>query len=201
MGRYRQDIILHERNIFVFGGGKSDGDSFPLSKLPVFNLDTNKWKFIDTHPETKNRSFPEKRKFHSCIKIDKFCYVFGGLFCDVEDDVFRSVENCVWRLNLTNLHWEKFDIKLPVNTYFHAACSDNEGTVYIHGGIKDTSNGESFRQDRINHLYSINLKIPKLKELCWTFLTDNFFNESKLSKEDLSEAGVTIPANFMNRIN
>lgn len=38
-----------------------------------------------------------------------------------------------------------------------------EGTVYIHGGIKDTSNGESFRQDRINHLYSINLKIPKLK--------------------------------------
>ena len=33
MGRYRQDIILHERNIFVFGGGKSDGDSFPLSKV------------------------------------------------------------------------------------------------------------------------------------------------------------------------
>lgn len=57
--------------------------------------------------------------------MNEFVYVFGGMLCDLENNEFRSVENCVWRLNLKNFRWQKLDIKIPCLTYFHAACAND----------------------------------------------------------------------------
>ena len=32
-GRYRQEVVHYDNKIFVFGGGKSDGDSCPLDNV------------------------------------------------------------------------------------------------------------------------------------------------------------------------
>ena len=34
----------------------------------------------------------------------------------------KMVSNFVWRLDMNNFRWQKLDIKIPVITYFHAAC-------------------------------------------------------------------------------
>ena len=36
-GRFRQEVILFEKNVFVFGGGKKEGDSLPLNKVIISN--------------------------------------------------------------------------------------------------------------------------------------------------------------------
>ena len=69
-----------------------------------------------------SKEYPLKRKFHSCFLIDNFVYVFGGMYCDLEQNIYTSVENTVWRLDLDSLRWEDIKIKMPVLTYFHASC-------------------------------------------------------------------------------
>ncbi len=72
--RYRQEVVVHEDQIFTFGGSTSHGEAFDLEtvsffafklqshwalnsfflkiiQLPVFDLKTNKWKFIETLPD------------------------------------------------------------------------------------------------------------------------------------------------------
>jgi hypothetical protein len=68
------------------------------------------------------KEYPEKRKFHSCFLVDNYVYLFGGMYCNVELNIFTGVENTVWRLDLDNLKWEDLKIKMPILTYFHAAC-------------------------------------------------------------------------------
>jgi hypothetical protein len=69
--------------------------------------------------------FPLKRKFHSCILIDNYAYLFGGMHSDFERNLFCAVDNLVWRLDLDELRWQRLNIKMPVLTYFHAACATN----------------------------------------------------------------------------
>lgn len=33
LGRYRQEVVIHDRKIYVFGGGKNNGDVFSLAKV------------------------------------------------------------------------------------------------------------------------------------------------------------------------
>ena len=56
--------------------------------------------------------------------MNSYVYVIGGLHCDINEirSVVGLVENCVWRLHLDIMKWEKLDIKLPILTYFHASC-------------------------------------------------------------------------------
>ena len=68
------------------------------------------------------KGYPEKRKFHSCYLIDNYVYLFGGMYCDVELNIFSSVENTVWRLDMNDFRWEDINIKMPILTYFHASC-------------------------------------------------------------------------------
>jgi hypothetical protein len=77
----------------------------------------------------QNLEYPEHRKFHSCVRIDNYCYVFGGLY--FLEYSCKSVENCVWRINLVDLKWEKLDIKMPINSYFHATCSNDVFKFYL----------------------------------------------------------------------
>ena len=79
--------------------------------------------------------FPLKRKFHSCILIDHFAYVFGGMHCDTDNNLFCAVDNFVWRLDLNKLRWQRLDIKMPVLTYFHAACATNVSITSLYDYI------------------------------------------------------------------
>jgi N-acetylneuraminic acid mutarotase len=49
-------------------------------------------------------------------------YLFGGVFYDWEKNELVLVENCIWKLDLNDLRWQKLDIKMPLLTYFHAAA-------------------------------------------------------------------------------
>ena len=63
------------------------------------------------------KEYPEKRKFHSCFLVDNYVYLFGGMYCNVELNIFTGVENTVWRLDLDNLKWEDLKIKMPMITH------------------------------------------------------------------------------------
>jgi N-acetylneuraminic acid mutarotase len=138
--------------------------------------------------------YPERRKFHSCILVDDHIYVFGGMYSDLE--TFKPVENCLWRLNLNEIKWEKLNIKMPVLTYFHAACVNLNGQIFLHGGVKATDDYSS--QSRINHLYTIMVKVPKLSEICWTKLIANYPNLLNFNQKKLVDIG--LPTCFINRI-
>ncbi|RNA40279.1 kelch domain-containing 10 -like protein [Brachionus plicatilis] len=194
-GRYRQEVVYYENKLYTFGGGKIDGDAHCFENLPAFNIETDNWEFINTYADVKTNSFPEKRKFHSCIRISDYVYVFGGMHCDLENNVFRSVENCVWRLNMLNLRWQKLDLKIPCLTYFHAACANDNGQVFIHGGVKSVNETNT----RVNHLYSVSLMIPKLGDICWTKLIVNYPKLVYMNKKYLLSLG--IPNEFIRRIN
>lgn len=49
--------------------------------------------------------------------------MFGGLTGQV-NELPTTCENCIWRLNLVDLRWEKIETEIPVNSYFHAACEN-----------------------------------------------------------------------------
>lgn len=121
-GRYRQEVIHYDNKMYTFGGGKIDGDAHPFDNLPVFNIETNKWEFVSTLPDLNTNTYPEKRKFHSCLRVDHFAYMFGGMYCNLEDNwVFRSVDNCVWQLNMIDLRWRRLNMPMTCLTSFHAA--------------------------------------------------------------------------------
>jgi hypothetical protein len=52
---------------------------------------------------------------------------------------------------------------------------------------------------RINHLYSIYLKIPNLSDLAWNSLLTAYPNLIKTDKRKLLNSG--LPVNFINKIN
>jgi hypothetical protein len=89
--------------------------------LPAFNLESEKWEFKKTWADPGSNSYPQKRKFHSLFKVDKYAYLFGGLHTDLDLNIIGNLENCVWRLNFDNFIWQKLDIPMPCLTYFHAA--------------------------------------------------------------------------------
>jgi hypothetical protein len=116
------------------------------------------------------------------------------MYSDLE--TFKPVENCLWRFNLNEIKWEKLNIKMPVLTYFHAACVNTDGQIFLHGGVKA---GEDFSvQSRINHLYTIWVKVPKLTEICWNKLIGNYPNLLNSNQKVLVDIG--LPARFIDKI-
>ncbi len=69
------------------------------------------------------------------------------------------------------------------------------GEVFFHGGVKTISQDKTCR---INHLYKIVLKIPRLAELSWTKLLVTYPRLVHVDKQKLFEIGV--PNNYINRI-
>ncbi len=51
------------------------------------------------------------------------------MFCNPPLNIYTSVENCVWRLNMIDFVWQKLDIKMPCLTYFHAACQNRVAQI------------------------------------------------------------------------
>lgn len=105
------------------------------------------------------------------------------------------VNNCIWRINLNTLKWEKLRIKMPILTYFHASCMSQSGQVWLHGGVTHKQN----REDRVNDLFTIKLRIQRLSDICWEKLLDSYPKLIDIDHTTLKSIG--LPLNYIDRIN
>ncbi|XP_015909567.2 kelch domain-containing protein 10 [Parasteatoda tepidariorum] len=177
--RYRHEIAIEDNKLFVFGGGTA-AESFELSRLPVFNLDTNTWFQIATTGDC-----PEPRRCHSCVQIKSDVYICGGL------DAVHNY-SCLYKINLKTLVWEKLKISLPYPLYFHAAASSESNQLFIFGGVNGHEN------QRTNDMFSLFLNIPSLETIAWQAVLHYAPYLALTEKQKLFELG--IPISFLNEI-
>jgi hypothetical protein len=68
VGRYRHEIAVDDRFIYIFGGGTAD-TVFDLKTLPVYDLIERKWNQIQTYPDPGPADgYPKPRKCHSLVQ-------------------------------------------------------------------------------------------------------------------------------------
>ena len=134
-GRFRQGVVFYDDKLYVFGGGffLLGDKEFSLIEIPVFDLKLNIWRFVDTQADPRTKSFPEKRKCHSTLKIGSKVLIIGGQFTN-EMQTSKLVDNVIWELDLKTMTWKMFNKQTPVPTFFHAYCSNDLNQIYIHGG-------------------------------------------------------------------
>jgi len=193
IGRYRHEICIDERYIYILGGGTAD-QVFDLKTLPVYDLINRKWDKILTHPDPDD-GYPRPRKCHSLVQ-----HTTKG---DVDDAEETSVYiaggnnqagplNDVWRLSLTTRRWTRFKATgLRTTLYFHDACITSDGCMYIFGGITTNTS-------RTNNLYKMWVRVPKLSAIAWEALLHYYPFINRASKQFMLERGV--PLRFANRV-
>lgn len=130
IGRYRHEIAIDSRYIYIFGGGTAD-QVFDLKELPVYDLLERKWNRIDTHPNTDDE-YPKPRKCHSLVQHtlkdadggeETFVYIVGG-------NNQSGPLNDVWRFSLKTRRWFCFKKSgLRTTLYFHDACITSDGCM------------------------------------------------------------------------
>lgn len=139
-------------------------------QLPVFDLETRDWTFVETKPFRKGRSrlisYPTARKCHSLVVIDSDCYMCGGTD---SEKVFSDV----WHININELKWTRIVDKIPYPVYFHGSSISLQGKMSVFGGVENVE-GDS----RNNKLTYIWLKIPTLKTICLSSL--NYYVRNKV---------------------
>jgi hypothetical protein len=192
IGRYRHEIAIDDRYIYIFGGGTAE-TVFDLQTLPAYDLIERKWCKIETLPDPVS-GFPPKRKCHSLIQYkvediqrdnDTLVIISGGLNHE------GSIRD-IWQLSLTHLRWMRYkQTNLPTSLFFHDACITNEGAMYIFGGITTNT-------IRSNKLFKMWITIPKLSVMCWEAILYYYPKVYTKSREELLERGV--PIHFVDRI-
>lgn len=192
IGRYRHEIALDERYIYIFGGGTSEM-VFELNDLPAYDLKESSWCVIKTLPDPVE-GFPRRRKCHSVVQYTKsdiygnketFVFVAGGLN---HDGAIRDI----WQLSLKTLRWMQFkQTNLPTTLFFHDACITEDGCMYVFGGI--TTN--TIRSDKLLKMW---VTIPKLSSICWEAILYYFPQVYRLSRKELRKRGV--PIHLVDRI-
>ncbi|CAF0771219.1 unnamed protein product [Didymodactylos carnosus] len=202
-GRYRQEAVLHNDKIFVFGGGGILGISFSLKLIPIFDLNTHTWSFLKTIPDPVH-SYPSERKFHSVFKIsENRLLVFGGAHFDIQQNQHFLVEKNVWSFDFNKLEWTKLPIQMITSTYFHAAAMNQRGEIWSHGGVLLTDNDqdgdELTREKRISNLFMFHVRPLSLQEIAWSNFVTKITDKSLLTKRS-SLLELMIPLQFVNRI-
>ncbi|CRK98133.1 CLUMA_CG011501, isoform A [Clunio marinus] len=193
IGRYRHEIAIDERFIYIFGGGTADV-VFDLKTIPVYDLKYNKWDKISTFPDP-DQGYPNPRKCHSLVqhtikdcdktKEETFIFIAGG-------NCHEGPLNDIWKMSLSSRQWICFrQTSLRTSLFFHDACITPDGAMYIFGGI--TTN-----LSRSNNLYKIWVKIPKLSVICWEAYLHYFPRIYRESREFMLKSG--IPIYFTNRV-
>lgn len=193
MGRYRHEIAIDDRYIYIFGGGTSD-TVFDLKKLPAYDLVQNKWKTVFTYPDPA-KDYPRPRKCHSLVQHttrdiydnEETCvYIVGGT--NNNTGPLRDI----WKLSLKTLRWTLFRKSILSTTlFFHDACITADGSMYIFGGIT-TNNSRS------NKLLRVWVTIPKLSAIAWEALIHYYPKMHLASKSYMLENGV--PLHFASRV-
>lgn len=192
IGRYRHEIAIDSRYIYIFGGGTAD-QVFDLKTLPVYDLTHRKWDRIETYADNDDK-YPKPRKCHSLVQHtvkhdndeeETFVYILGG-------NNQAGPLNDVWRFSLKTHRWLCFKkAGLRTSLYFHDSCITSDGCMYIFGGI--TSNTQ-----RTNNLYKMWVTIPKLSAMAWDAILHYYPFITCASKKFILQKGV--PIRFADRV-
>ena len=163
---------------------------FNLAQIPVFDTHTCTWSEAQTFTGESDGSFPSNRKYHGLIQIEYNVYVAGGTNgSDIFDDI--------WNLDLNTLIWKKIHQKIPRPVFFHSVSLSPFGEMTIFGGVTGMDFSSLIRS---NELYSIWLKVPKLKELSWLAVC-HYMDNNKVYKNCLESVQyIGIPYNYHSRL-
>lgn len=182
-----------EDKLYIIGGGTGDW-AFELKEIPVFDINTLKWKILITKSDDtlKEPLHPLPRKCHSAVQVetenDVQVFVAGG-----SDG--QSVFDDIWRLSIKDLQWTLMQkTVLPHPLYFHSSAGTSFGCMYVFGGIEPKEESAC----RNNKLYKAWLCIPKLTEICWDALTYYHPDLDQKDKDSLWDAG--IPRHLLDRL-
>ncbi|XP_067630755.1 kelch domain-containing protein 10 homolog [Eurosta solidaginis] len=170
-GRYRHEVVYDGNHIYVLGGG-TPNLVYDLQHVPAYNIKANRWDYIDTLPDRsvqtnaitlrQNLGYPKPRKCFSCVQHTNTngeveAFITGGL---QNEEIYFSD---IWKINFSTRQWTQIKTAtLPKALYFHAAAHNQNGCMYIFGGIEYDG-----KMRRCNDLYKMWMTIPKLSEICW----------------------------------
>ncbi|KAL4226679.1 Kelch domain-containing protein 10 [Mactra antiquata] len=196
--RYRHEIIYYKGKLLMFGGGAGvSNTAFPLSKIDVFDLNTQVWESVITVPHQQNiidnnseistiSKYPGNRRCHSCVRFEDDVFVCGGLSPS-------GILKDVWKFHLPTLQWTEINVPLPKPVYFHSAATTNHGCMYIFGGVTRIDD------ERTNALQIMWLHLPQLKLLAFNAVLKCLnITRYKHNKETLLHIG--IPNHFVDLI-
>lgn len=196
-GRYRHGIACDGDHIYILGGGTSS-DSYDLQDVPAFDLKNKHWKIIKTLPDESvvaSEAYPRARKCHSCIQYTTMDNVTHVVVAGGYDDILHFAD--IWTLNLKTYRWSLMKTaKLPQPLFFHDAATSGDGCMYIFGGIMLENNN---MKRRVNDIYKMWMKIPKLSAICWEAVLHYYPNIKDYDTEKLLEMG--IPKSFVIALN
>lgn len=204
IGRYRHEMVLHDQKLLMFGGGQSRC-CFGLYEIPYFDLESRKWKELQTTPDpslTHNsqllddikKGVPMPRRCHSCVHYQNAVYVFGGRAQEPFGDL--------WRLCLDTFQWTCLQRQQSsiIRLYFHSADVTSSGSMYVFGGVTWVNSVDV----RTHAIYRVRLAVPSLQELAWDCLGDCLRSWCRHPQhlltlpQRLLEAGV--PRQFVDRL-
>lgn len=130
IGRYRHEIAIDSKYVYIFGGGTSD-QVFDLKTLPIFDIIERKWNRLETYPNSSDQ-YPQPRKCHSLVQHtvkdsngddETFVYIVGG-------NNQGGPLNDVWRLSLKTRKWFCYrKAALRTTLYFHDAALTSDGCM------------------------------------------------------------------------
>ena len=175
------------RYLLIIGGGH-EWESASLQQIHAFDTEENNWNTLACH-EDVTHGFPRSRSSFGCELLHNNIYIFGGRHYTKQGGEWAL--NSCWRLDLELKTWERLNLTLPIDVYFHTSCLSSAGYVYLFGGISDD-------QKRINHIYRLRVFVPRLSEIAWERITGCIKNLSKKHIPILTRAGV--PGNFIHRL-
>lgn len=173
--RYRHEMVVHDDELFVVGGGTSS-EAYQLDTVWVYSITDNRWRLKETMPDPHTNEHPKARRCHSCVKYKSSAYVCGGY------DSTR-VNDDLWRLHLPTLQWTLLS-RMERALYFHSASVTSEGCMYVFGGV--SSGGE-----RNNALTRVWLDVPTLRTICLNKLRQTCPDITKWSCKKLAQVGVS----------
>ena len=181
------NITIFYRFLLIIGGGH-EWESASLQQIHAFDTEENNWNTWVCQ-EDVTHGFPRSRSSFGCELLDNYIYIFGGRHYTKQGGEWAL--NSCWRLDLEQKAWERLNLTLPIDVYFHTSCLSSTGYVYLFGGISDD-------QKRINHIYRLRVFVPRLSEIAWEKITHCIKNLSKKHIPILTQAGV--PGNFIHRL-
>ncbi|CAG0901795.1 unnamed protein product, partial [Darwinula stevensoni] len=154
-------VIFHNNTLVVFNQGTNENE-IDFVTLQAYDLEKTAWREIATQGDVEcGGTFPPLRWSPSICHVGQFVYICGGLEPGSPSDETRSSD--LWQLDLLTFRWKKIPTSLPHSPSSHSVDVTPEGKMYLFGGaICSMSHNKT-----VNSLYSIWLKIPCLKEMCW----------------------------------
>ena len=191
--RYRHEVVLYDKRIYVFGGGTAS-TCYGFKFIPVFDLSTNSWIKLQSNPLRPKAPVPAARKCHGCVKTSSdHVYIMGG-----SDG--STIFGDIWRFDLKTAAWLKIPIQMPVPLYFHGISISPVDRVTVFGGVNRISSNQMDTDVRTNDIYEVWLEVPPLQELAWLSFVHHSDPLLLVTSSRLQLAQLGIPTRYLNRL-